>query len=88
MGDRFIHSGISSLYSSRSLPYWQVFDRPFAKRSCDTPLSPSHAGDKGSIFKAAGLRPVDMVVLPRPSTMEEGKAAVSVPSKRLSKEAG
>ena len=57
----------------------------FSKRGHDTPLSPSHAGDKGYFAHpvVVGLRPVDMVVLPRPSTMEEGKASMSVPSKHF-----
>ena len=53
-----------------------------SQKGHDTPLSPSHAGDKGD--SNHGHRPVDMAVLPRPSSprkgKEEGKAAVSVPS--------
>lgn len=70
----------------------------FSQKGHDTLLSHSHAGDKGdSTRENVGQRPVDAAVLPRPSVTiplsgmcnrhmpickEEGKAAVSVPSKQ------
>ena len=99
----------SAFWINISSHSWEFFDQPFPSRQqstgpsrisdlgsqkgCDTPLSPSHAGDKGAYThvtffkkkvnqKTVGLRLVDTVVLPRPSAIEEGKAAVSAPSKR------
>ena len=103
-------SSLSALFSSPHPA--EFLDQPFPRRlettgpvvqallgsqkGCDTPLSPSHAGDKGYAHdskriavslevnqKTLGHRHVDIVVLPRPSAIEEGKAAVSAPSNDL-----
>ena len=78
-------SKLFSLFFSFSSPQSAAAFTNIAEKSgevSDTPLSPSHAGDKGAFTYTVGLRLVDIVVLPRPSVMEEGKAAVSAPSKR------
>ena len=81
MGDRLIHNLVSSCGSHSNLFTIDLFSQPqHAARPhflpelrnseviSDTPLSPSHAGDKGIfISRMAGLGPAGVAVLPRPS---------------------